>query len=320
MLTTASIQVLISGVPYFYNLGLTRAAIRAHTSMYDFGGNTEQVRQQLDFDTEARAAGITLIPDCGQVPGLGTSLCAYAMTLLDEPRDILHYDGGIPLHPRPPWNYILTFNIEGLTNEYFGSTLFLRDGNMFETPCFEEYELVDFPQPIGKLEAFTTAGGTSTMPWTYAGKLRTLQNKTLRWPGHFAQWKAFSDAGLISLNPVQVDGVPVIPRHLLYSVLEPQILARPDEQDLVIVRVIARGLKDGQEQEAVVDLFDYYDETTGFTAMERTTGWHAAIIAGFMARRQTPLGGVPVELAVPGQIFVDEFHKCGIDLHVSFTR
>jgi lysine 6-dehydrogenase len=320
MLTTASIQVLISGVPYFYNLGLTRAAIRAHTSMCDFGGNTEQVRQQLDFDTEARAAGITLIPDCGQVPGLGTSLCAYAMTLLDEPRDILHYDGGIPLHPRPPWNYILTFNIEGLTNEYFGSTLFLRDGNMFETPCFEEYELVDFPQPIGKLEAFTTAGGTSTMPWTYAGKLRTLQNKTLRWPGHFAQWKAFSDAGLISLNPVQVDGVPVIPRHLLYSVLEPQILARPDEQDLVNVRVIARGLKDGQEQEAVVDLFDYYDETTGFTAMERTTGWHAAIIAGFMARRQTPLGGVPVELAVPGQIFVDEFHKCGIDLHVSFTR
>ncbi len=53
MLTAASIQVLISGVPYFYNLGLTRAAIRAHTSMCDFGGNTEQVRQQLDLDNES---------------------------------------------------------------------------------------------------------------------------------------------------------------------------------------------------------------------------------------------------------------------------
>lgn len=102
MLTAASIQVLISGVPYFYNFGLTRAAIRARSSMCDFGGNTEQVRQQLDFDSEARAAGITLVPDCGQVPGLGTSLCAYAMTLLDEPRDILLYDGGIPLHPLFP--------------------------------------------------------------------------------------------------------------------------------------------------------------------------------------------------------------------------
>jgi saccharopine dehydrogenase-like NADP-dependent oxidoreductase len=68
MLTGAAIEVLISGVPYFYNLGLTRAAIRAHTSMCDFGGNTKQVRQELAFDLEARAAGITLIPDCGQVP------------------------------------------------------------------------------------------------------------------------------------------------------------------------------------------------------------------------------------------------------------
>ena len=59
---------------------------------------------------------------------------------------------------------------------------------------------------------------------------------------------------------------------------------------MVIIRIIARGLKDGREQEAIVDLFDYYDETTGFTSMERTTGWHAAIMAGFMARRQTPSG------------------------------
>src|SRR5215472_16553498 len=149
MLTGAGIKVFISGVPYFYNLGLTRAALRARASMCDFGGNTEQVREQLAFDSQAKAAGITLIPDCGQVPGLGTSLCAYAMTLLDEPRDILMYDGGIPRYPTPPWNYFLTFNIIGLTNEYFGTTLFLRDWKQQEMPCFEEYELVDFPPPIG---------------------------------------------------------------------------------------------------------------------------------------------------------------------------
>ena len=320
LLTGSAIQVFVSGVPYFFNMGLTRAALRAHASMCDFGGNTDQIRQQLAFDGEAKAAGITLIPDCGQVPGLGTSLISYAMTLLDEARDIIMYDGGIPRYPTPPWNYILTFNIEGLTNEYFGTTLFLRNWKQREMPCFEEYELVEFPEPFGQLEAFTTAGGTSTMPWTFEGKLRTLQNKTIRWPGHYAQWKAFNDAGLIGLEPVVVDGQPVIPRHLLHSLLEPKIRARPDEQDLVIVRIIARGIKDGQEQEAVVDLFDYYDEATGFTAMERTTGWHAAIMAGFMARGQTPKGGVPVELAVPGQTFVDEFRKRGFDLRVSFTQ
>ena len=320
LLTSNDITIFVSGVPYFLNMGLARAAIRARASMCDFGGNTAQVRQQLAFDAEARAAGITLIPDCGQVPGLGTSLSAYVMSLFDEPRDIVMYDGGIPQHPRSPWNYILTFNIEGLTNEYFGTTLFLRDGQQIEVPCFEEYEQVDFPAPIGQLEAFTTAGGTSTMPWTFAGTLRTLQNKTLRWPGHYAQWKAYNDAGLIGLDPIAVDGASVIPRHVLHALLEPQILARPEDRDIVIIRIVGRGLKDGQERTVIADLFDYYDEATGFTAMERTTGWHAAIMAAFIARQQTPSGGVPVELAVPGPLFVEEFRKRGFDLRVAWAQ
>ncbi len=155
------------------------------------------------------------------------------------------------------------------------------------------------------------------MPWTYAGKLRTLQNKTLRWPGHYAQWKAFNDAGLIGLQPLTIDGVQVVPRHLLHALLEPQILARPEDRDMVIIRVIVRGLKDGQEKQATIDLFDHYDETTGFTAMERTTGWHAAIMAGLIARGQTPRGAIPVELAVPGPLFVEEFRKRGFDLRLS---
>jgi lysine 6-dehydrogenase len=317
LLTRERIEVFISGVPYFLNLALTRAALRAHASMCDFGGNTQQVRQQLDFDEEAKAAGITLIPDCGQVPGLGTSLCAYLYGLFDEPREIVMYDGGLPAHPLPPWNYILTFNIEGLTNEYAGTTVFLRDGEPVEVSCFEEYELVTFPAPIGRLEAFTTAGGTSTMPWTYAGKLQHLRNKTLRWPGHYGQWKAFSEAGLLSLDPVEVDDHPVIPRHLLHAVLEPQIRARAADRDLVVIRIIGRGVRTGKEQELTLDLVDYYHEATGFTAMERTTGWHAAIMAGFIARGETPRGGVPVELAVSGQRFVDEFRKRGFDLRVS---
>ena len=155
------------------------------------------------------------------------------------------------------------------------------------------------------------------MPWTYAGKLRTLQNKTLRWPGHYAQWKAFNDTGLISLQPIEVDGAFVVPRHLLHALLEPQIRAHPNEHDMVIIRVIARGLKGGQEKEATIDLIDYYDETTNFTAMERTTGWHTAIMASFIAHQQTPPGAVPVELAVPGTTFVEEFLKRGFNLRVS---
>lgn len=318
LLRANRIDAFISGAPYFLNMALAHAAIRAGAGMADFGGNTDQTRAQLALDAEAKAAGITLTPDCGQVPGLGNSLCAYTMSLFDECHDLIMYDGGIPAEPRPPWNYILTFNIEGLTNEYFGTSVFIRDGRPVEMECFceDEYELIDFGDGIGTLEAFTTAGGTSTMPFTWAGKLRTLQNKTLRWPGHFAQWKAFSDAGLIELEPVEVDGQMVVPRHVLHALLGPKINARQGEKDLVIVRILGRGLRDGAEREVIVDLFDRYDETTGFTAMERTTGWHAAIICAAQARGQTPRGGVPVELAMPGPALAGELRKRGFDLSV----
>jgi lysine 6-dehydrogenase len=124
---------------------------------------------------------------------------------------------------------------------------------------------------------------------------------------------------LIDLEPVEVDGQKVVPRHMLHALLGPQPLRPPGEHDLVIVRIIGRGLKAAQEREVVVDLFDEYDEATGFTAMERTTGWHAAIICAAQARGQTPRGGVPVELAMPGPAFAAELEKRGFNLRVKWV-
>jgi len=313
-----SVDAFLSAVPYFFNLDITQAAVEAQASMCDLGGNTDIVRKQLEFDDVARSAGISIIPDCGQVPGLGTTLCAYAMRLLDRPREVYMWDGGLPQNPEPPWNYQLTFNIEGLTNEYYGTTVFLRGGELFEIGCFEEYELIDFPEPIGQLEAFTTAGGTSTAPWTYLGKLDVYQNKTIRYPGHYEQWKAFRDAGLFELKPVQVGDIEVVPRQLFHKLIEPQITA-PVIKDLAIIRVLARGEKDGQPAEIQLDFVDYYDEVTGFTAMERSTGWHAAIVAEMMARGQTPRGAVPVELGVDPVAFVRQMPRRGLKLSERIT-
>ena len=90
--------------------------------------------------------------------------------------------------------------------------MFLRDGKIIQVEPMTELETIDFPEPIGRLEAFVTGGGTDTMPWTFAGKLRTLQNLTLRYPGHFAQLRAYYDLGLWSLDPVQIGAQEIIPR------------------------------------------------------------------------------------------------------------
>lgn len=306
-------QACLSAVPYYYNLGITHAALQSGVHLCDLGGHTGIGRQQHALHTEARQAGISIIPNCGQVPGMGTTLIVYAINMLDGPRDVFMWDCGLPQTPRPPFQYRMTFNIEGLTNEYAEPGIFLRDGVVTEVEAMTELELVEFPEPVGVLEAFVTGGGLDTLPWTYEGRLRTLQNKTLRYPGSFAQLRAFYDLGLWGLEPVNVEGTQVVPRKLFHTLFAPKI-SFPEDRDLILIRIHAEGMKDGKPSRAVVELYDEYDEETGFTAMERGTGFSAAIVAEMMARGETPAGSGGVEVMVPPEPFVEALQPRGFRL------
>jgi lysine 6-dehydrogenase len=313
--TLTGVDAFLSAVPYYYNLDITQVAIRVGAHMCDLGGHTGIARQQHAYDEQARAAGVNIIPNCGQVPGMGTTLMVYGMELLDEAVDVFMWDGGIPQNPRPPFDYLLTFHIAGLTNEYAEPAVFLRDWKITEVEPMTEVETVEFPEPIGALEAFVTGGGTDTLPWTFEGQLRTLQNLTLRYPGHFEQLRAYYDLGLWDLQPIQVGGVKVAPRDVFHALFEPKVTF-PEDKDLVIVRVKVVGKKDGRAAEAIVEVIDYFDEATGFTAMERGTGWSAAIVAEMMARGNAarPNGAGGVETEVPAGPFVEELRRRGINV------
>ena len=312
------INAFLSAVPYYYNPEIARAAIRARANMCDLGGNTDIVRKEQLLDEEAEAAGISIVPDCGECPGLCITISCYAMSLLDKPSEVRIYDGGLPRNPKPPFNYLLTFHFDGLANEYSGNAVFLRGGKIVEVPCFEELEYVEIPQ-IGRLEAFTSAGGCSTCPWTFMGRLKVFENKILRYPGNFAQLKTMHQLGLFSDMEVEVDGTKIIPRRVLQALLEPKIRL-PDEKDVAILRVKCLGEKNNRPAEVILDILDFYDEQTGFTAMERTTGWHASIVAIMMARGEISRGAKPLEIAVPSSLFVREMKRRGINLkeRVSF--
>jgi lysine 6-dehydrogenase len=307
------VDAFLSAVPYYYNLDITRVAMRVKAHMCDLGGHTGIARQQHGFDAEARAAGISIVPNCGQVPGMGTTLMVYAMELLDEAVEVFMWDGGIPKNPRPPFNYLLSFNIAGLTNEYAEPAVFIRDWKVTEVETMTELETVVFQEPIGTLEAFVAGGGTDTMPWTFEGRVRTLQNKTLRYPGNFAQLRGFYDLGLWDLEPVRIGDVEVVPRDVFHALFEPRVTF-PEDEDVVLVRVKAVGKKDGRDAESLVEVIDYFDQDTGFTAMERCTGWSSAIVAEMMTRGEIPRGAGGVETQVPARPFVEHLRERGIEV------
>lgn len=306
------VTCIISTVPYHLNLKITDVAIRVGANMCDLGGNTGIVQKQLEKNEEAKEADITIVPDCGMGPGMNISLATYAMSLLDKPHEVYIWDGSLPQNPKPPWNYALTFNINGLTNEYHGNAYFLRNGQIIEVPCFEDFEELDFPPPLNRLEAFVTSGGLSTMPWTFQGKLERLENKTLRYPGHLAQFKAFAQLGLFDPEPIQVGNVEVIPRDVFHALLEPKITL-PEIRDVAIIRIKCVGEKEGKNTEVTLELIDYYDEETGFTAMQRLTGWHASIVAIFASKGKIERGVIPIE-KIPGKVIVEEAMRRGFSI------
>ncbi len=307
----------ISAVLFRYNLMVTEAAIEAGCNICDMGGHTETVRKQLALHEPAQKAGISIVPDCGMAPGLNINMGMRAMDFVAEPEELHIWDGGLPLNPRPPWNYLLSFNINGLTNEYAGKAWFIRDGKATQVPCITEIEMIEM-EPLGMLEAAITGGGLSTAPWGYEGQLKRMENRTLRYLGHWEQFKTFQNLGLFDLDPVTVSNHPVVPRDVYHALLESKIRSEEIE-DICLIRAQCLGKADNKMATCTLDLVEMNDEETGFSAMEKLTGWHSSIIAQLMARRTLPTGAVPVSEALRGELFDQEIAKRGWTINKTTT-
>lgn len=309
------VHVVISAAPYRFNVELTDASIAAGCSFCDLGGNTGVVRQQLSRHEKACAAGVSVVPDCGLAPGLGNHLAAHGIGLLDQAESVHVRCGGLPQQRVGPLSYKLVFNFQGLINEYSGVAEFLRDGRRVEVPTLTELEEIEFDAPVGRCEAAVTSGGTSTCPETYQGRVTTYNYKTVRYPGHFAVIRALMELGCFEDRVRLSGGETIEPRGVMQRLFEER-LAFPEVRDLVVLRVTVSGRRGGQPRTIQYDLFDRHDEATGFTAMERTTGFPTALVAHLQARGLVPPGARPLEVAVPTQTFVDELPRHDIRIRV----
>ena len=308
-------DIFLSSVPYPLNPYLTDIAIQSKTSMVDLGGHTDNVIKQLKRSNEAKDAGITIVPDCGMGPGMNVSMALLSMEGFDEVNEVRVWDGGLPQNPIPPWNYNLFFNIQGLTNEYDGNAYFIRDGKVVEVPCFEDLEKLEFANSIGVLEAAVTSGGLSTMPWTFEGKLSLLENKTLRYPGHWSEMIAYRQLGLFSEDRIDFNGIKISPREFYHSLLEPKIYNH-NPIDVCIMRTQSVGQLNGQKRIKTIDCIESYDAESGFLAMEQWTGYHASMVMKHIMDGKVDLGAHPIENALSGSAFYDYAIQRGYDLKI----
>lgn len=310
-------DLLLNTAPYKYALDITRAAIEARVPMVDLGGDTDMVLKQLELSNEAKAAGITIIPDCGMGPGMTNITVGHAMEVLDAADTIITRDGGIPLNPRPPLFYHLVFAIETLTNEYTGMTTQMRDGKLIEIAPMTEIEQCDLPV-VGKVEATHGMGMLSTLPWTYQGRLKNLENKFVRYPGHLTFLKTLRETGFFSRDEIQTERGPFQPRAMTKAVMEKFLMPKGGEKDVSFIQTISEGVKDGKKVKIEHWICDYSDEKTGLTSMQRTTGFTASIVGQMIVSGAfTEKGVLPPELGVPKEAFFREIQRRGFEFRWS---
>ncbi len=305
----------ISCVNYWYNESLSRAAIDTGTNFCDLGGNNYVVDAQLALDEPAKAAGISIIPDCGLAPGMVSVLAMHGAANFDQLEEIHIRVGGLPQDPQPPLDYQLVFSVEGLINEYLEVARVIRDGQITEVPSMTELESLSFGG-FPPLEAFQTSGGTSTLPDTFLGKIKQLDYKTIRYAGHCDKFKTMIDLGLCSSEEIVADFVKVKPRKVFGELLTQHLPA--DGPDYVLVRLEFVGQSGGAAKKLRYDIVDKQDEQTGLSAMMRTTAFPASIIAQMMAKGEVLMrGATPQEKAIDPARFVAELERRNINIQVS---
>jgi saccharopine dehydrogenase-like NADP-dependent oxidoreductase len=219
---------VVNCAPYHLTITVARAAAAAGAHYLDL---TEDVASSRVTRELAQTSGAAFIPQCGLAPGFITIAAWDLCKHFDELHDVRLRVGALPRYPSNALNYNLTWSTDGVINEYCEPCEAVVNGKLREVPALEECE--EFALDGVTYEAFNTSGGLGTLCTTLDGKVRNLNYKTIRYPGHAAIMKAL-------LNDLNLRNR----RDVLKDILENSVPATL--QDVVIVFVTVSGMKDGR--------------------------------------------------------------------------
>jgi saccharopine dehydrogenase-like NADP-dependent oxidoreductase len=266
---------VVNCAPYHLTTTVARAAKAAGAHYLDL---TEDVASSRVVRELAATADTAFIPQCGLAPGFITIAAWDLAKHFDELHDVRLRVGALPRYPSNALNYNLTWSTDGVINEYCEPCEAVVNGRLREVPALEECE--EFALDGVTYEAFNTSGGLGTLCATLDGRVRNLNYKTIRYPGHAAIMKAL-------LNDLNLRNR----RDVLKDILEKAVPATL--QDVVIVFVTVSGMKDGRlMQETYVNRI-YSQIVAGETrsAIQVTTAGSICAVLDLLSDGRLPQSG-----------------------------
>jgi saccharopine dehydrogenase-like NADP-dependent oxidoreductase len=286
---------VLSAAPYHATRFIAEAAKAAGAHYLDLTEDVASTRIVKQLAADAKTA---FIPQCGLAPGFITIVAADLAARFERLQDVRMRVGALPKFPSNALNYNLTWSTDGVINEYCEPCEAIVNGQLRETQPLEELE--EFSLDGVLYEAFNTSGGLGTLCETLAGKVRNLNYRTIRYPGHAAIMKAL-------LNDLRLRDR----RELLKDILENAVPVTL--QDVVIVFVTVSGLQGGQLIQETYAHKIYAAPVGGRTrsAIQITTAGGICAVLDLLAQGKLPQSGLirQEEIALPA-FLANRFGRC----------
>jgi saccharopine dehydrogenase-like NADP-dependent oxidoreductase len=263
---------------------------------------------------QAVTKGVPFIDGMGFAPGISNVTTGEGIRKLDRAVSAVARVGGIPeksAAARRPLRYMITWAFDHVLREYMIRLLVRQDGKVVEVDAGTGRERFVFNR-FGRneeLECAITPGMPSFI--TSRPDLLEFAEKTVRWPGHWDGVQTLKECGLLDLEPVSVDGKPIVPRDFLLSLIVPKLKAKDGDRDVCVMYNTVRGFKDGKPK--TIEYFMWDEPRDGLSSMARVTGFPVAIAARLLADGSIRTGGIlPPEDCICGALyapFIAELEK-----------
>jgi saccharopine dehydrogenase-like NADP-dependent oxidoreductase len=266
---------VLSAAPFQHTVALARAAAEAGVHYLDLTEDVGSTRQVKQIAGAARSA---FVPQCGLAPGFISIVASDLARRFDRLDAVRLRVGALPRYPSNGLNYNLTWSTDGVINEYIQPCEAIVGGRLVEVPALEEREELALDGVT--YEAFNTSGGLGSLCETFAGKVNTLNYRTIRYPGHAAIMKVLlNDLGLRHRREVLKD----VFEHALPTTM----------QDVVIVFVAVSGYRDGRlVQETYANRIHATDIGGRMTsAIQLTTASSICVVLDLLASGRLPRHG-----------------------------
>jgi saccharopine dehydrogenase-like NADP-dependent oxidoreductase len=290
-------QAVVSALSFALNPLVAQVALEAGLSYFDLTEDRETTTAVRRVAAQARPGQI-FMPQCGLAPGF-VSIAAHALSQEFERLDEVQMRvGALPQFPTNEMKYNLTWSTDGLINEYGNPCEAVHEGRLLEVLPLEGLE--HFSLDGVDYEAFNTSGGVGTLAETLAGKVRTLDYKTIRYRGH-------RDLIAFLMNELRLNDR----RPLLKDILENAVPVTP--QDVVLIFCTVTGIKDGRLMQVTDARKIYHSECFGqpWSAIQITTaGGLCGVLDLFFTGHLPQTGFVKQEQVDLDQFLANRFGKC----------